>query len=417
VASDSSWEWQHARQENGFYPSAVFYNGANITNKLLAFTNTGIVYHTHTGTGEQNYSWNYSHFHPSDDNDWLGYPGNDEIITNTKFFGNDVNTFNDTVKKRYMDWGWWLADQIGFDGFRLDFVRGFQEDFAGDWIKNLPELNGRQRFIVGEYWGAGYRIEDWVNNLAAAGADADAFDFPLKYALTEMCNRNGSSFDMKGLNHAGIIRNNTGNSLPGTSVVTFAENHDTGKEHDKWITRDHKLAYAYILTHEGRPCIFYSHYYGVTQADIHNNSLKTTAPPELQTEINKLIHLRKNYLGGKITVLSETGNPFPAEDTYNVYAARREGNGERDGAVIVINNHDSLTKGIWVNSSPQGFSNWADSALVDAWDINQSLKVEADGRVFLSAPPRSYKIWVKQGDYLPYTGMISVLNDSELPPD
>jgi len=232
-----------------------------------------------------------------------------------------------------------------------------------------------------------------------------------------MCNGNGSSFNMSWLNHPGMVRNNYGNSLPGTSIVTFVENHDTGKEHDKWITKDHKMAYAYILTHEGRPCIFYPHYFGVTQKDVHNNELQTTALASLQTEINKLIHLRKNYLGGKINVLSETGNPFLPTDTYNVYAARREGNGTRGGAIIVINNHDSLTKGLWVDSSPEGFQNWSDSTLVDAFDINKTAKVQADGRVFVSAPSRSYSVWVKQGDYLPYSGMISILNDDELPPD
>ncbi len=418
TSSDGTWEWQYAPQENGYYPAAVWFNDENIaSSKLHAFTNTGITYPVHSGTGEQNYSWTYSHFHPSDDNDWLGFPGNDEITTNTKLFGNDLNTFNDTVKKRFKDWGNWFADQVGFDGFRLDFVRGFQEDYVAEWVKNLPLLNGRQRFIVGEYWGADYRIKNWVNDIEASGADADAFDFPLKFMLNNMCNGNGSSFNMSWLNHPGMVRNNYGNSLPGTSIVTFVENHDTGKEHDKWITKDHKMAYAYILTHEGRPCIFYPHYFGVTQKDVHNNELQTTALASLQTEINKLIHLRKNYLGGKINVLSETGNPFPPTDTYNVYAARREGNGIRGGAIIVINNHDSLTKGLWVDSSPEGFQNWSDSTLVDAFDINKTAKVQADGRVFVSAPSRSYSVWVKQGDYLPYSGMISILNDDELPPD
>ncbi|MGE5796708.1 MAG: alpha-amylase family glycosyl hydrolase [Ignavibacteria bacterium] len=402
-ASDGTWEWQWAAQENGYYPAAVWFNGENIADTALqALTKTGIIYINHTGTGELNYSWSYSDFHPADDNDWLGYPGNDEIITNSKFFGNDLNTFNPVVKNRLKEWGYWLADQIGFDGFRLDFVRGFQEDFAAEWVKNLPQLNNSQRFIVGEYWGADYRIKNWVNNVASAGADADAFDFPLKFTLTSMCNGNGSSFNMTWLNHAGLVRNNTGNSLPGTSVVTFIDNHDTGKEHDKWVFKDYKMAYAYILTHEGRPCIFYPHYFGVTQMDVGNNQLTTAAPADLQTEINKLIFLRKHYLGGTITVLSETGNPYPLENTHNVYTARRHGNGMRDGAIIVINNHDSETEGLWVDSSPGGFSNWSDSTLVNVFDNTETVKVQNDGRVFVNAPPRGYKIWLKQSDFLPY---------------
>ena len=414
-ASDGTWEWQWAAQENGYYPAAVWFNGNNLAEtQLQALTRTGITYVTHTGNGEQNYSWSYSDFHPSDDNDWLGFPGNDEIITNTKFFGNDLNTFNPVVKRRLEDWGAWLANQIGFDGFRLDFVRGFLEDFAAEWVKKLPLLNNTQRFIVGEYWGADYRIKNWVNTVAADGADVDAFDFPLKFTLNEMCNGNGSSFNMASLNHAGMVRNNTGNSLPGTSIVTFADNHDTGKEHDKWIFKDLKMAYAYILTHEGRPCIFYPHYFGMTQKDADDENLTITAPADLQNEVNKLIFIRKNYLDGTITVLSETGNPYPPENTFNVYAARRHGNGTHDGAIIVINNHDSETKGLWIDSSPDGFSRWSDSTLVNAFDNSETVKVQHDGRVFVDAPPRGYKVWIKQSDYLPFPSMISGLND-ELP--
>lgn len=402
--SNGNWEWQWAPQENGYYPVAVWYNGSNLAGTTLqARTNTGISYATHTGDGEQNYTWNYTHFHPCDDNDWLGFPGTDEIITNTKFFGNDLNTFNTTVKTRLKDWGYWMANQIGFDGFRLDFVRGFQESFVAEWVNNLPLLNGSQRFIVGEYWGADYRIKDWVNNVASDGADVDAFDFPLKFTLKDMCNGDGSSFDMTSLNHAGMVRNNSGNSLPGTSIVTFIDNHDTGKEHDKWVTKDFKMAYAYILTHEGRPCVFYPHYFGITQVDAHDPNQTVTAPASLCTDINRLIYVRKNYLGGTISVLSEVGNPYPSEDTCNVYVARRQGNGTKNGAIIVINNNDTETKGLWVDSSPDGFDNWADATLVNAFDSTQTTHVYSDGRVYVSAPSRGYTIWVKKDDYVKFS--------------
>ena len=114
----------------------------------------------------------------------------------------------------------------------------------------MPLRNGKQPFVVGEYWGAANRIKDWVNNVANLGADVDAFDFPLKDDLTRMCNGTGTSYNMSWLNHAGMVRNNSGNALSGTSVVTFLDNHDTGKEHDKWVTKDYHLGYAYILTHE-----------------------------------------------------------------------------------------------------------------------------------------------------------------------
>ncbi|HAP58956.1 MAG TPA: alpha-amylase, partial [Cytophagales bacterium] len=362
--SQGAWEWQWGNQNNGYYPKAVWYNGSNLANSTLeAHTNTGISYPTHTGTGEANYTWDYTHFHPVDGNDWLGYPGSDEIITNTKFFGNDLNTFSPTVQTRMNDWGEWLVNELDFDGFRMDFVRGFQTGYIADWVDNLPLKNGAQRFIVGEYWGPSYRIRDWVNDIGGQGVDVDGFDFDLKFTLTQMANGNQSSYDMRWLNNAGLVR---GGFLGGTSAVTFVENHDTGKEHDKWVFQDWKMPYAYILTHEGRPCVFYSHYYGTLQEDAHGGSYTTQAPASLQDDINFLMFARRTYIGGGLEVLSDAGNPYPSGDAYHVYAARRGGNGTKDGAIIVINNHDSQTKGLWVDAGVNGQSSWANTTLKNA---------------------------------------------------
>ncbi len=397
--SGSSWNW--ADQTRGYYPFEIWHNGQNLASSALeAHTNTNISYPTHTGTGEANVNWHYSDFHPVDANDWLGGWGTDEIIPNTKGFGNDFNTYSSLVQQRMNDWGYWLANQIQFDGFRLDFVRGFQESYVASWVNNLPLLSGNQRFIVGEYWGSDSRIKDWVNNVASYGADVDGFDFPLKSSLTSMCNGNATSFDMRWLNHAGMVRNAYGNALPGTSVVTFLDNHDTGKEHDKWVSKDWKLGYAYMLTHEGRPCIFYPHYFGVTQVDNNDNSITVTPDASVKDDINKLIFIRETYLGGSLEVLSETGNPYPAGDAYNVYVARRQGNGSKDGAIVVLNNSNS-TKGLWIDATPSGYTNWSNTTLKNALTGSTS-SVYADGRVWVEAPARGYAVYVQAGDYVAY---------------
>lgn len=401
-AIDNSSGWNWGNQNHGLYPVEVWYNGNNLASTTLeARTNTGISYVNHTGTGEPNLTWNYSHFHPVDGNDWLGDWGGDEIIPNTKGFGNDFNTYSSVVQTRFEDWGEWLSNEIGFDGYRLDFVRGFQADYAADWINSLPLLNGSQRFIVGEYWGSDSRINDWVNDLAADGADADGFDFPLKSSLTDMCNGN-SGFDMRWLNNAGMVRNGNGHALPGTSVVTWLDNHDTGKEHDKWVTKDWKMGYAYILTHEGRPCVFYPHYYNVTLVDNHDSNTTVTSPASLQDDINKLMFVRSTYLGGTLEVLSDVGNPYPSGDAHDVYVARRGGNGTKDGAIVVINNSNS-TKGLWVDITPSGWSNWDNTVLVNAFDNSQTTQVYGSGRAWVEAPARGYAVYVKQGEYMAYT--------------
>ncbi|WP_084555870.1 T9SS type A sorting domain-containing protein [Alkaliflexus imshenetskii] len=406
--SGSNWNW--GDQTRGYYPFEIWHNGQNLaTTQLKAYTNTGLSFPAKTGAGEQNWTWNYTHFHPVDEFDWLGdWGAGDEIITNTKGFGNDLNTFSSIVQQRMNEWGTWLSDVIKFDGYRLDFVRGFQESYAASWINSLPLINGSQRFIVGEYWGSAASIKNWVNNIASYGADTDAFDFPLKATLTDMCNGD-ANFNMNWLNHAGLIRNNSGNSLPGTSVVTFLENHDTGKEHDKWVTKDWHLGYAYLLTHEGRPCLFYPHLYGVTLLDNHDASHQVNIPGWLQAEIVKLIHVRRTYLNGTISVLSQNGNPYPAANTHDVYVARRQGNGTKDGAIVVINN-STTTKGLWVNATPSGWSNWSNKSLVNAFDNSQTTQVYSDGRVWVEAPARGYAIYVLSTDYTPYDLLKNAVN-------
>lgn len=426
VNSSNQWEWQWAAQTNGYYPSAVWYNGNNLANTMLkAYTATSVDFVNHTGTGEANFTWTYSDFHPVDAFDYLGDGGStdggfeDQLVPNTRWFGNDLNTFSTTVQNRLKTWGTWLTNTIGFDGYRLDFVRGFQTSMVSGWVNNLPQKpGGGQRFIVAEYFtGYKYRLKNWVNELAAQGSDVDVFDFPLKNTLTQMTNGNGASFNMAWLNYSGMIRDNAGNSLPGTAVVTFLENHDTGKESDKWVTKDWKLGYAYILFHEGRPCLFYPQYYGVKQVDNNNNALTVTPPASLKTDINKLISTRSKYLGGSLIVLTQQGNPVTEPnpngtttfggDTWNVYVARRQGNGTKSGAILVMNNNDALTRGIWVDNdgSPNGtatsgYADWKNQVLVNVLNPSQTITVAADGRVHLYAPPRGYSIWVLQSEYI-----------------
>ena len=197
-----------------------------------------------------------------------------------------------------------------------------------------------------------------------------------------MCNKSGDEFDMSRLAHAGMIR---GFGLPADNVVTFVDNHDTGKEHDKWLVKDYALAYAYILTHEGTPCVFYPHFYAVTQHDVDNPSLEVTAPSDMQQTIRQLIDIRCQYLGGTLSVLTESDK--------HLYVARRQGNGQKDGAIIVLNNHDTDTLSITLNVNPDGFTDWSGQTLVNLLNPKETITVDNDGQATLSAPNRGYSIW------------------------
>lgn len=124
--------------------------------------------------------------------------------------------------------------------------------------------------------------------------------------------------------------------------------------------------------------------------------------------MNELIFARKTYMGGTLEVLSEIGNPWPSDDAHDVYIARRQGNGSKDGAIVVINNNNSSTKGLWVTVNASGFSNWRNKTLVNAFNSSQTTYVYSDGRAWLEAPARGYAVYVLSTDYVTYTKSATV---------
>ena len=387
--------FQWTNQTNAYYIADVTFSGNSVNDSLFALTHTGISYVDHGNL--PNLKWHYSDFHPSDATDSLGFPGNrDTLMTNVKWFGNDLNTLNPEVQQRFMAWGKWLSDSIGFDGYRLDFVQGYQPEMVARWVTSLPpDSAGKQPFIVGEYF-TNYpdRIHDWVkrvNNYRFHGKtpNVTAFDFPLKKALTDMCNGDGKSFSMKQLETASMCSNGK-SELPASSVVSFVENHDTGKEHDKWIVKDWRMAYAYILFGPERPCIFYPHYYGVKQYDFNDKKFSVQAPDTLKLFINKLIKIRAKYLGGSMIPLKFSECSAPG----NLFVARREGGRNRTGAILVINNHDSVKLQTKVDTKVYGYSDWKGEELVNLLNPSDRTNVAEGGTVILSAPPRGVSIYI-----------------------
>ena len=143
--------------------------------------------------------------------------------------------------------GDWLTKALDLQGYRLDDVKGISSDWLQPFL-NYGAMAGK--FSVGEYYDTNLSsVQYWVTNMM--GGRSSAFDFPLREQLKAMCN-SPSSFDMSSLDHAGLAGQDP------FHAVTFAENHDTDQSDP--ITQNKALAYAYILTSEGYPCVFYRDY-------------------------------------------------------------------------------------------------------------------------------------------------------------
>eukprot|EP00268_Persea_americana_P024149 TRINITY_DN23634_c0_g1_i1.p1 TRINITY_DN23634_c0_g1~~TRINITY_DN23634_c0_g1_i1.p1 ORF type:complete len:925 (-),score=187.89 TRINITY_DN23634_c0_g1_i1:415-3189(-) len=184
----------------------------------------------------------------------------------------NIDHSQDFVRNDLKEWLCWLREEIGYDGWRLDFARGFWGGYVKDYIDATEPY-----FAVGEYWdslsytygemdhnqdGHRQRIVDWIN---ATNGTAGAFDVTTKgilHAALERCEYWRLS-DQKG-KPPGVV------GWWPSRAVTFIENHDTGSTQGHWRFPSGKemQGYAYILTHPGTPAVFYDHIFSHYQHEI-----------------------------------------------------------------------------------------------------------------------------------------------------
>lgn len=163
-------------------------------------------------------------------------------------FGRDlahVNGPGGWIGNQLIAAGDWKTKALDLQGYRLDFVKGISTDWLGQFL-NSQSMSGK--FAVGEFYDYDlWKVQNWI---ASLGRRSSAFDFPLRGLLKQMCDY-PTSFQMSWLDHAGLA------GVDPLKAVTFVENHDTDKEPSDKIYNNKLLAYAYILTSEGYPTVFY----------------------------------------------------------------------------------------------------------------------------------------------------------------
>ncbi|XP_077245278.1 alpha-amylase-like 3 [Tasmannia lanceolata] len=184
----------------------------------------------------------------------------------------NIDHSQDFVRNDLKKWLCWLREEIGYDGWRLDFVRGFWGGYVKDYLDATKPF-----FAVGEYWDSlsytygemdhnqdahRQRIIDWIN---ATNGTAGAFDVTTKgilHSALQKCEYWRLS-DEKG-KPPGVV------GWWPSRAVTFIENHDTGSTQGHWRFPSGKeiQGYAYILTHPGTPSVFYDHIFSHNRDEI-----------------------------------------------------------------------------------------------------------------------------------------------------
>lgn len=183
----------------------------------------------------------------------------------------------------------YLRDYLGFAGFRYDMAAGFHPKFVG-WYNDFAQPT----ISIGEFWREeGGELARWVAR-TCGGVDqpegscrrrrgkSAAFDFALRAKLRDALLRDDF----------GVLSAST-TTLPGlvglwpNMAVTFLENHDTEpvRQNGKAFPQNKILAgYAYLLTHPGKPCVFWSHFFDYGHDEFHQS---------YQAEISRMIAIRR----------------------------------------------------------------------------------------------------------------------------
>ena len=137
----------------------------------------------------------------------------------------------------------YLMEELGYDGFRLDMVKGY----SGYYNKLYNEAV-QPKFCVGEYWDGFDAITSWINS---TGKTSAAFDFPLKYQINKACGGDWGALGDKGL---------AGSPDWSRYSVTFVDNHDTYQKGSDRVANNIVAANAIILALPGTPCVFLKHW-------------------------------------------------------------------------------------------------------------------------------------------------------------
>ncbi len=302
------------------------------------------LFNEQNGNASGKFNRDYNHFHPND------IHNNDEEA----LFFEKTDLCHD--QQYVQDWLWGRDDSVaefykntlGFDGWRFDYVKSF----APKWVTAWNDKVGG--FSVGENFdGNAQVLKDWVD---ASGSPA--FDFACFYKLDETLDRN------KDLTALGGVDNMLRKIYP-DKAVTFTANHDTEKDpnSDNNISFGNKMiAYAYILTHDGYPTLFYS--------DYENDFF--------QDELKNLVLIHNTIASGDVQILKANKDE---------YIMKRGGDSNNPGLIFYMNISSQTRK-------TEVTSNWAGKKIVDYADNSKNtLSVASDGKVTIEVPAKSYAIW------------------------
>ncbi|MBU2574310.1 MAG: alpha-amylase [Elusimicrobia bacterium] len=218
-------------------------------------------------------------------------------------FARDIDHTKPYVQQGITAWMNWLRTSIGYDGWRYDFARGYDPKYM-----LMHNRATKPVFAVAEIWDDldlnntdphRQALCSWMDSVKG---EIKVFDFTTK-GILQAAVSSGEYWRLKdsGGGPSGLI------GWWPDNAVTFVDNHDTtvlAGSSRGWPFPSDKVmqGYAYILTHPGIPCIFWSHFFDWG----------------LKDEITKLAKLRKSLK------ISSSSNVNIIQASQNIYTASIE---------------------------------------------------------------------------------------------
>lgn len=242
----------------------------------------------------------------------------------------DLDHTNTTVQQGIYSWMNSVLKRVGFVGWRYDYVRGFDGKYVGYYNAMTDAA-----FSVGENWPDSdfvSKINNWISATGnsvngQAGKKSRAFDFVLKSNLNNAFGwtKSGSDVYEDGVTPSGdywnmalladestLMRSNP------SAAVTFVDNHDTGSTQQHWELSwfDVPVAYAYILTHPGMPCVASQHYFAEDGWQYRGAETVPGTTKTMKEHIDYLIQLRQDLgieYDDTVTVLASSKTNYVAK--------------------------------------------------------------------------------------------------------
>ncbi|MBQ5646260.1 MAG: chitobiase/beta-hexosaminidase C-terminal domain-containing protein, partial [Treponema sp.] len=240
----------------------------------------------------------------------------------------DLDHTNVAVQQGIYSWMNSVLKRAGFVGWRYDYVKGFDGKYVGYYNAMTDAA-----FSVGEYWPDSGTWKTLINNWISAtensvngqaGKKSRAFDFVLKQNLnnafgwTKVADgvQDKSQDELWDLSlladSSTLMRSNP------SAAITFVDNHDTGSTQQHWELSwfDVPVAYAYILTHPGMPCVASQHYFAEDGWQYRGAETVPGTTKTMKEHIDYLIQLRQDLgieYDDTVTVLASSKTSYVAK--------------------------------------------------------------------------------------------------------